>query len=82
MPFVVVFLLLIVIVGQPVKVRVFVTLCAPIVIKSKYEKNTLPLSILYDSEEHEVWHMEGKHDLDEVRRKLEAFIDSSEEFID
>jgi hypothetical protein len=51
-------------------------------IKSKYEKNTLPLSILYDSEEHEVWHMEGKHDLDEVRRKLEAFIDSSEEFID
>jgi hypothetical protein len=47
-------------------------------IKSKYEKKTLPLSILYDFEELEVWHMEGKHDLDEVRRKLEAFIDSSE----
>ena len=51
-------------------------------IRSKYEKNTLPLSTLYDFEEHEVWHMEGKHDLNEVRRKLEAFIDSSEEFID
>ncbi|MGA9188867.1 MAG: hypothetical protein WB014_10005 [Methanosarcina sp.] len=51
-------------------------------IKSKYDKNTLPLSILYDFEELEVWRMEGKHDLDEVRRKLEAFIDSSEGFID
>ena len=51
-------------------------------IKNKYDKNTLPLSILYDFEELEVWRMEGKHDLDEVRRKLEAFIDSSEEFID
>lgn len=50
-------------------------------IKSKYEKNTLPLSILYDFEELEVWSMEGKHNLDEVRRKLESFIDSSEEFI-
>jgi hypothetical protein len=48
----------------------------------KYEKNTLPLSILYDFEELEIWHMEGKHDLNEVRGKLEAFIDSSEEFID
>lgn len=51
-------------------------------IKNKYDKNTLPLSILYDFEELEVWRMEGKHDLDEVRRKLEAFIDSSEGFID
>ncbi len=51
-------------------------------IKSEYDKNTLPLSILYDFEDHEVWHMAGKHDLDEVRRKLESFIDSSEEFID
>jgi len=48
-------------------------------IKSKYEKNTLPLSILYNFEELEVWRMEEKHDLDEVRRKLESFIDSSEE---
>jgi len=47
-------------------------------IKHKYEKNTLPLSILSDFEELEVWHMEGKHDLDELRRKLEAFIDSLE----
>jgi hypothetical protein len=51
-------------------------------IKSKYEKNTLPLSVLYDFEGNEVCHIEGKHDLDEVRRKLESFIDSSEEFID
>lgn len=51
-------------------------------IKSKYGKSTFPLSILYDFEDHEVWHMEGKHDLNEVRRKLESFIDSSEEFID
>jgi len=51
-------------------------------IKNKYEKNKLPLSILYDFEGREMWHMEGKHDLDKVRRKLESFIDSSEEFID
>ncbi|MCE5320802.1 MAG: hypothetical protein LLF93_06855 [Bacteroidales bacterium] len=51
-------------------------------IKSKYDKNTLPLSILYDFEDHEIWRMEGKHDLDEVQRKLELFIDSLEEFID
>jgi hypothetical protein len=51
-------------------------------IKSKYNNDTLPLSILYDFEDHEVWRMEGKHDLDVVRRKLESFIDSSEEFID
>jgi hypothetical protein len=50
-------------------------------IKTKYEKKTLPLSILYDYEELEVWRIEGKHDLDEVRRKLESFIDSSEDFI-
>ncbi len=50
-------------------------------IKNKYKKNTLPLSILYDFEDNEVWYMEGKHDLNEVRRKLESFIDSSEEFI-
>lgn len=51
-------------------------------IKSKYGKSIFPLSILYDFEDHEVWHMEGKHDLNEVRRKLESFIDSSEKFID
>jgi hypothetical protein len=50
-------------------------------LKSKYEKNTLPLSVLYDFESRKMWHVEGKHDLDEVRRKLESFIDSSEEFI-
>lgn len=50
-------------------------------IKTKYEKNTLPLSVLYDFEEREVWRMEGKHDLEEVRVKLESFIDSSEELI-
>ncbi|WP_292374858.1 hypothetical protein [Methanosarcina sp. UBA411] len=50
--------------------------------KSKYDENTLPLSILYDFEDHEMWRMEGKHNLDEVRRKLESFIDSLEEFID
>ncbi|AKB50366.1 hypothetical protein MSBRW_1113 [Methanosarcina barkeri str. Wiesmoor] len=49
---------------------------------SKYDKNLLPLSILYDFEDHEVWRMEGKHDLYEVRRNLESFIDSLEEFID
>jgi hypothetical protein len=37
---------------------------------------------LYDFEGLEVWRMEGKHNLDEVRRKLEDFIDSSEDFID
>jgi len=47
-------------------------------IKHKYEKNNFPLSILSDYEELEVWHMEGKHDLDELRRKLEVFIDSLE----
>ena len=51
-------------------------------IKSEYEKHTLPISVLYDFEGLEVWRMEGKHDLDEVRRKLEEFIDSSEDFID
>ena len=45
-------------------------------VKARYEKKTLPLSILYDYEEHEVWRIEGKHDLDEVRRKLESYIDS------
>ncbi len=50
-------------------------------IKTRYEKKTFPLSILYDYEELEVWSIEGKHDLDEVRRKLESFIDSSEDFI-
>jgi predicted CopG family antitoxin len=49
-------------------------------IKSKYNKNKLPLSILYDYEDNEIWRMEGKHDLNEVRKKLESFIDSSEEF--
>jgi hypothetical protein len=46
-------------------------------IKKKYKKNMLPLSVLYNSEGLEVWNMEGKHDLDEVRRKLEESIDSS-----
>lgn len=49
---------------------------------SKYEKSTLPLSILYDFEGHEIWRMEGRHDLYEVRRRLESFIDSFEEFLD
>jgi hypothetical protein len=49
---------------------------------SRYEKNTLPLSILYNFEGHEVWRMEGRHDLYEVRRRLEYFIDSFEEFLD
>jgi hypothetical protein len=47
-------------------------------IKSKYESKKLPLSILYNFEGLEVWHMEGKHDFDEVRRKLEECIDLSE----
>lgn len=51
-------------------------------IKNKYEKNTFPLSILYDFEGLEVWHMEGKHDLNEVWKKLEKCIDSQEKFID
>ena len=51
-------------------------------IKNKYKKNASPLSILYDFEGLEVWHMEGKHDLNEVRRKLEEFIDSQEDLID
>lgn len=50
--------------------------------KGKYEKSKLPLSILYDFEGNETWRMEGKHNLYEVRRKLELFIDSLEEFID
>jgi predicted CopG family antitoxin len=48
--------------------------------KNKCENNTLPLSTLFDFEGLEVWHMEGKHDLDDVRRKLEEYIDLSEEF--
>lgn len=48
--------------------------------KNKCENNTLPLSTLFDFEGLEVWHMEGKHDLDYVRRKLEEYIDLSEEF--
>jgi hypothetical protein len=51
-------------------------------IKNKYDKNKLPLSILYDFEGLKVWHMEGKHDLNEVRIKLEEFIDSQEKFVD
>jgi hypothetical protein len=47
-------------------------------IKNKYESKKLPLSILYDFEGLEVWHMEGKHDFYEVRRKLEEYIDLSE----
>jgi len=49
-------------------------------LKSKYEENTLPVSRLFDFEGNELLHMEGKHNLDEVRRKLEEFIDLSEEF--
>jgi hypothetical protein len=48
---------------------------------SKYENHTLPISVFYNFEGLEVWRMEGKHDLDEVRGKLEEFIDSSQEFI-
>jgi hypothetical protein len=51
-------------------------------IKNKYDKNKFPLSILYDFEGLIVWHMEGKHDLNEVRTKLEEFIDSQENFVD
>jgi len=51
-------------------------------LKNKYEKNTLPMSILYDFEGIEIWHIEGKHDLNIVRRKLEEIIDLQEEFID
>lgn len=51
-------------------------------IENKYENKKLPLSTLYDFEGLEVWHMEGKHDLDEVRRKLEEFVDLSEKLID
>jgi len=50
--------------------------------KGKNDKDMLPLSILYDFEDHEVWRVEGKHNLDKMRRKLESFIDSLEEFID
>jgi hypothetical protein len=45
-------------------------------IENKYGKNTLPVSTLYDVEGNEVWHIEGKHDFDYVRRKLEEFLDS------
>lgn len=51
-------------------------------IKNKYENKKLPLSILYDFEGLEVWHMEEKHDFDEVRRKLEEYIDLYEDFMD
>lgn len=51
-------------------------------IKSKYEKSMLPLSVLYDFEGHEIWRMEGRHNLYEIRRRLESFIDSFEEFLD
>lgn len=44
-------------------------------IKNEYETSALPVSILYDIEGNEAWHLEGKHDLDNVRRKLEEFID-------
>ena len=50
-------------------------------IKNKYGKNPLPVSILYDVEGNEVWRTEGKHDLNNVRRKLEEFIESSEKFV-
>lgn len=49
--------------------------------ETKYENNSLPSSILYDFDELEVWRMEGEHDLDEVRRKLESFIDSLDDFV-
>jgi hypothetical protein len=45
-------------------------------IKDKYGNNILPLSIIYDFEGNEVWHMEGKHDFDKLRKKLEEFIDT------
>lgn len=48
-------------------------------IKEKYGNNMFPLSILYDFEGNEVWHMEGKHDFDELREKLEECIDLSEQ---
>jgi len=51
-------------------------------LKDKHESTKLPLSILYDFEGLEVWHMEGKHNLDKVRRKLEEFIFLPEEFTD
>lgn len=51
-------------------------------IKNKYGESALPVSILYDVEGNEVWHVEGKHDLEKIRSKLEEFIDSSEGFID
>jgi hypothetical protein len=51
-------------------------------IKNKYGKNPLPVSTLYDVEGNEVWRIEGKYDLDNVRRKLEEFIESSEKYID
>lgn len=44
-------------------------------IKNKYESKKLPLSILYNIEGLEVWHMDGKHDFEEVRGKLEEYID-------
>lgn len=47
--------------------------------KNKCDNKTLPLSTLYDFGGLEVWHMEGKHDFDDVRRKLEEYIDLSEE---
>jgi hypothetical protein len=51
-------------------------------LKDKHESKKLPLSILYDFEGLEVWHMEGKHNLDKVRRKLEENVFLPEEFTD
>jgi hypothetical protein len=44
-------------------------------ISNKYKNNTLPLSTLYNFEGLELWHIEGEHDLDQVRKKLEESID-------
>jgi hypothetical protein len=46
------------------------------------KKYITDVKLLYDSEGIEIWHIEGKHDLNIVRRKLEEIIDLQEEFID
>lgn len=48
-------------------------------LKDEYENSMFPLSVLYDFERNEVWHMEGKHDFGKLREKLEESIDLSEQ---